>query len=77
MTATTANDDLLSGLAALGLRASKEALLAFLTHAHKSRLGPTQTLEEFVALERRSREVSTRVENGGIMVTSALAAAQI
>lgn len=58
MTATTTNDDLVSGLAALGLRASKEALLAFLTHAHKSRLGPTQTLEEFVALERRSREAT-------------------
>jgi DNA replication protein DnaC len=45
-------------LRALGFRAPHDALSAFLTHAHKSRFGPTETLEQLVALERRSRDAS-------------------
>jgi len=52
------SDDLLRGLAQLGLRAGADALQAFLVHAHKSRLGPTQTLEQLIALERRAREAT-------------------
>jgi len=43
-------------LAQLGFRAGRDALSAFLTHAHKSRLGPTETIEALIALERRARE---------------------
>jgi DNA replication protein DnaC len=50
--------DLVAELRALGFRASHEALSAFLTHAHKSRFGPTETLEQLLALERRSRDAS-------------------
>jgi DNA replication protein DnaC len=51
-------DDLLDALTDLGFRATRDALAAFFTHAHKSRLGATQTVEELVALERRAREVA-------------------
>lgn len=50
--------DLVSALGKLGFRASHDALAAFLTHAHKSRLGPTENLEQLVALERRAREAT-------------------
>lgn len=46
------------GLASLGFRCSPEAMQAFLTHAHKGRLGPTETIEQLVALERRAREAT-------------------
>jgi DNA replication protein DnaC len=49
---------LLDGLAAMGFRSSRESLEAFLTHSHKSRLGPTEALEQLIALERRSREAT-------------------
>lgn len=52
------DDALLDALAALGIRAGRDVLGAFLVHAHKSRLSPTQTLEQFVALERRAREAT-------------------
>ena len=59
---TTSDDspreDVIDGFKQLGFRAGREALAAFIVHAHKSRLGPTQTLEELVALERRAREAS-------------------
>lgn len=58
MTTSDASTDLLRALAALGFRAQREALQAFLTHAHKSRFGPTETLEQLVALERRAREAT-------------------
>jgi DNA replication protein DnaC len=54
-------DGLLDGLASIGFRAGRDALSAFLSHAHKSRLGPTETLEQLVALERRAREVNNLV----------------
>ena len=50
--------DLVDELRALGFRAAPEALTAFLTHAHKSRLGPTETLEQLAALERRARDAN-------------------
>lgn len=49
------NDDLGERLRRLGLRVGHEALAAFLTHVHKSRLGPTETLEQLADLEERSR----------------------
>ena len=42
-------------LARLGFRVRKEALAAFLEHVHKSRLGPTETLEQLIDLEERAR----------------------
>lgn len=48
-------DDLVERMRRLGFRASHDALSAFLTHAHKSRLGPTETIEQLVELEERSR----------------------
>ncbi|MCC7100952.1 MAG: ATP-binding protein [Rubrivivax sp.] len=50
--------DLYPALASLGFRAEPDALAAFFTHAHKSRLGPTQVGEGLVALERRAREAT-------------------
>lgn len=47
--------DLASQLAQLGFRAGRDALAAFLTHAHKSRFGPTESIEALVVLERRAR----------------------
>lgn len=49
------NDDLGERLRRLGLRVGHEALAAFLAHVHKSRLGPTETLEQLADLEERSR----------------------
>lgn len=61
MTVTTTTEppgDVFDSLAGLGFRASRDALVAFFTHAHKSRLGPTQVAEQLVALERRAREAT-------------------
>jgi len=55
---TTDPNDLPAQLAQLGFRAGRDALAAFLTHAHKSRLGPTETIEMLAALERRGREAT-------------------
>jgi DNA replication protein DnaC len=55
---TDSHDELLRALTALGFRTRRDALMAFLAHAHKSRFSPTQTLEELVALERRAREAT-------------------
>lgn len=49
------DDDLVERLRRLGFRSKADALGAFLTHAHKSRLGPTQTVEQLADLEERSR----------------------
>jgi DNA replication protein DnaC len=40
----------------LGLRVSKEALAAMMAHATRSKMSPTQVVEELVALERKERE---------------------
>ena len=50
------SDDLLDALGELGFRAKRDALAAFFAHAHKSRLGTTQSIEQLVELERRARE---------------------
>jgi len=58
---TTPNEptgDLVAALSALGFRAGPDVLAAFFTHAHKSRLGPTQVAEGLVVLERRAREAT-------------------
>jgi len=58
---TTTNepsDEVLDGLLKLGFRAGRDALSAFVAHAHKSRLGPTETVEQLLALERRAREAN-------------------
>jgi hypothetical protein len=57
-TSDPSSDDLVEGLKQTGFRAGRDALAAFFTHAHKSRLGPTQTVEELLALERRAREAT-------------------
>lgn len=48
--------DLFDDLHRLGLCAPRDALEALLTHAVKSRLAPTQLIEQLVALERRQRD---------------------
>ena len=48
--------DIVDGLRGVGLCAPREALLALLTHATKSRLSPTEVVEQVVALERRERD---------------------
>jgi len=55
---TTEPTDLAAQLARLGFRAGRDALAAFLAHAHKSRFGPTESIEALVALERRAREAT-------------------
>lgn len=54
----TPPDPVVDALRALGFRAARDALLAFFAHAHKSRLGPTETVEQLVELERRAREAT-------------------
>ena len=44
--------DLSQRLRRLGFRAGKDALAAFLAHVHKSRLGPTETLEQLAGTLR-------------------------
>jgi DNA replication protein DnaC len=48
--------DIADGLRGIGVCASREALLALLAHATKSRLSPTQVVEQIVLLERRERD---------------------
>ncbi len=49
------DDDLAERLRRLGLRVGRDALAAFLAHMHKSRLGPTEVLEQLADLEERAR----------------------
>lgn len=49
------DDDLIERLRRLGLRVGRDALAAFLAHVHKSRVGPTETLEQLADLEERAR----------------------
>jgi len=48
--------DIFDELHRLGLCAPRDALQALLTHATKSRLAPSQLVEQLVALERRQRD---------------------
>jgi DNA replication protein DnaC len=54
----TENNKLILSLTQTGFRTPHDALNAFLTHAHKSRLGPTELLEQLITLERRTRETT-------------------
>ena len=49
------DDDLAERLRRLGLRVGRDALAAVLVHVHKSRHGPTETLEQLADLEERAR----------------------
>ena len=49
-------DDLLPRLRAMGFRSPPEALRAWLRDAHRQRLGPTETTERLLELERRTRD---------------------
>jgi DNA replication protein DnaC len=51
------SEDAVDALRAVGFRASRAALVALLAHATKSRLGPVETCEQLVAVERRERDV--------------------
>lgn len=48
--------DIVDALHGIGLCAPRAALLALLTHATKSRLSPTEVVEQVAALERRERD---------------------
>lgn len=50
------NDDIADALRSIGVRVSREALLALLAHATTSRLSPVQSYEHLVALARRERD---------------------
>ena len=50
------DDDLGERLRRLGFRLPRDAFAAFLTHLHKSRVGPTETLEQLAELEERARD---------------------
>jgi len=49
-------DDIAEMLRSLGLRVSRQALLALLAHATTARLSPMQTFEELGALARKERD---------------------
>src|SRR5690349_15272576 len=49
-------NDVADLLRSVGVRVSREALLALITHATTSRLSPMQTFEELVAVARRERD---------------------
>ena len=50
------DDDLNERLRRLGFRLPRDAFAAFLTHLHKSRASPTETLEQLADLEERARD---------------------
>jgi DNA replication protein DnaC len=58
MKKTDPSESIPDSLASVGFRAERDAIAAWLTHAHKSRLGPTEAIEQLVALERRARETT-------------------
>lgn len=55
-TTTMNHDELSTSLHSVGFRASAEALRALAAHAIQNHLGPVETLEQLVLLERRERE---------------------
>ena len=59
------DNDLGERLRRLGLRVDHAQLAAFLTHVHKSHLGPTETLEQLADLEERSRVAVGEIHAGG------------
>jgi hypothetical protein len=49
--------DIVELLRKIGIRASREAIEAFLVHAAKAKASPTQVAEQLCTLEQREREV--------------------
>lgn len=49
-------EDIVQSLARIGIRASRESIFALLAHGTKSHLGPTEVIEQLVALELRERD---------------------
>jgi DNA replication protein DnaC len=49
-------DEVCTALRGIGFRSSAEALRAFVGHSIQNRLGPVETLEQLVTVERRERE---------------------
>ena len=49
-------DDVCTSLRSIGFRATAEVLRAFVGHSIQSRLGPVETIEQLVTVERRERE---------------------
>lgn len=49
-------EDTIEALRRIGIRASRDAVVAWLAHATKSRLGATEVVEQLVALETRERD---------------------
>ncbi len=50
------NEEIAESLRSIGVRVSREALLALTAHATTARLSPVQTFEELVTLARRERD---------------------
>ena len=48
--------DVIERLRSLGFRTPVEALRAWLREAHRQRLGPTETVERALEIERRTRD---------------------
>lgn len=53
----TESTDLLAFVRKIGLRTSRDAFDAWLTHATKSKASPVEIIEQLCALEQREREV--------------------
>ncbi len=53
---TMSEVDIAELLRRIGIRASREAIHALITHATKSKLGPTQLLEQLIDIEQRERD---------------------
>lgn len=52
------SDDVPTMLRTVGFRAPSPSVQALLTHATHSRLGPVETVEQLIALERRERDMA-------------------
>lgn len=52
----TMSNDIVEGLRRIGMRSAREAIVALVTHATKSRLGAAEVVEQLVALELRERD---------------------
>jgi DNA replication protein DnaC len=55
------SNDIVEAFHKIGLRSSRDALVALITHATKSRLGATEVFEQLVALELRERDARNLV----------------
>jgi DNA replication protein DnaC len=55
------SDDIVDALRRIGIRSSRETILALIAHATKSRLAATEVVEQLVALELRERDARNLV----------------